>query len=111
MDNTKNDEELAPAADPKRERPEMNGIVCTLEGCRPGGLSNVDTTPSDRGNAYPQAKEPQRDERDRRRSESPLVQAPDAELIDTTGRSLEEVEQAVLLFLRAKISNGKEAKA
>jgi CMP/dCMP kinase len=53
----------------------------------------------------------QRDERDRRRSESPLVQAPDAELIDTTGRSLEEVEQAVLRVLRAKISNGKEAKA
>ena len=53
----------------------------------------------------------QRDERDRRRSESPLVQAPDAELIDTTGLSLDEVEEAVLRVLRAKISNGKEAKA
>jgi cytidylate kinase len=52
-----------------------------------------------------------RDERDRRRSESPLVQAPDAELIDTTGLSLEDVEEAVLRVLRAKISNGKEAKA
>jgi CMP/dCMP kinase len=53
----------------------------------------------------------QRDERDRRRSESPLLQAPDAELIDTTGLSLEEVEQAVLRVLRAKLSNGKAAKA
>jgi CMP/dCMP kinase len=53
----------------------------------------------------------QRDERDRRRSESPLMQAPDAELIDTTGLSLEEVEEAVLRVLRAKLSNGKEANA
>jgi CMP/dCMP kinase len=52
-----------------------------------------------------------RDERDRRRSESPLVQAPDAELVDTTGRSLEQVEQAVLRIVRARISNGKGAKA
>jgi CMP/dCMP kinase len=51
-----------------------------------------------------------RDERDRRRSESPLVQAPDAELVDTTGLSLEQVEQAVLRVVRARISNGKGAK-
>jgi cytidylate kinase len=50
-----------------------------------------------------------RDDRDRRRSESPLVQAPDAELIDTTGLSLEQVEEAVLRVVRARISNGKEA--
>jgi CMP/dCMP kinase len=52
-----------------------------------------------------------RDERDRRRSESPLVQAPDAELVDTTGLSLEQVEQTVLRLVRARISNGKGAKA
>lgn len=52
-----------------------------------------------------------RDERDRKRSESPLVQAPDAELVDTTGLSLEQVEQAVLRVVRARISNGKGAKA
>ncbi|MGI8959542.1 MAG: (d)CMP kinase [Bryobacteraceae bacterium] len=51
-----------------------------------------------------------RDERDRGRSESPLLQAPDAELVDTTGLSLEQVEEAVLRIVRARISNGKEAK-
>jgi cytidylate kinase len=50
-----------------------------------------------------------RDERDRKRSEAPLVQAPDAELVDTTGLSLEEVEEAVLRIVRAKTSNGKAA--
>ncbi len=51
----------------------------------------------------------QRDDRDRRRSEAPLVQAPDAELVDTTGLSLDEVEQLVLKLIRARTSNGKEA--
>lgn len=51
----------------------------------------------------------QRDARDRRRSEAPLMQAPDAELVDTTGCSIEEVEEAVLALIRARISNGKEA--
>jgi cytidylate kinase len=50
-----------------------------------------------------------RDERDRKRSEAPLVQAPDAELVDTTGLSLDEVEDAVLRIVRAKTSNGKAA--
>jgi CMP/dCMP kinase len=53
----------------------------------------------------------ERDDRDRLRSESPLLQAPDAELVDTTGRSLEQVEEAVLRLVRARISNGKEATA
>jgi cytidylate kinase len=53
----------------------------------------------------------ERDDRDRLRSESPLVQAPDAELVDTTGLSLEQVEEAVLRVVRARISNGKEASA
>jgi cytidylate kinase len=51
----------------------------------------------------------QRDQRDRTRSEAPLVQAPDAQLIDTTGLSLEEVEEVILRLIRARISNGKAA--
>lgn len=49
-----------------------------------------------------------RDERDRERQESPLIQAPDAELVDTTGLSLEQVEENVLRIVRARTSNGKE---
>ena len=50
----------------------------------------------------------QRDERDRHRVESPLVQAPDAVYIDSTGMSADEVEEAILKLVRARISNGKE---
>jgi cytidylate kinase len=49
-----------------------------------------------------------RDQRDRNREASPLVQAPDAELIDTTGLSLEQAEEAVLRVIRARTANGKE---
>jgi len=52
----------------------------------------------------------QRDLRDRTRAEAPLVQAPDAELIDTTGLSPEEVEAKILQLIRARVSNGKVAK-
>lgn len=51
----------------------------------------------------------QRDERDRRRTEAPLVQAPDAELVDTTGLSLEQVEEAILRIVRSRVSNGLSA--
>jgi cytidylate kinase len=50
-----------------------------------------------------------RDQRDRTRQEAPLVQAPDAELVDTTGLSLEQVEEVVLRLVRSRISNGKAA--
>lgn len=50
-----------------------------------------------------------RDDNDRSRKESPLVQSPDAELVDTTGLSIEEVEEVILRIVRARISNGKEA--
>ncbi len=50
----------------------------------------------------------ERDKRDRSRSEAPLVQAPDAELVDTTGLSLDEVEEIVLKLVRTRTSNGKE---
>ena len=49
----------------------------------------------------------QRDERDRGRAESPLVQAPDAVYIDSTGLSPDEVEEAILKVIRARLSNGK----
>ncbi len=50
----------------------------------------------------------ERDTRDRNRTESPLVQAPDAIYVDTTGMPIEEVEEAVLKIIRDRTSNGKE---
>ncbi|MEO8662157.1 MAG: (d)CMP kinase [Bryobacteraceae bacterium] len=50
----------------------------------------------------------ERDQRDRGRAEAPLVQAPDAVLLDSTALTLEEVEDAVLRLVRARTSNGKE---
>ncbi len=50
-----------------------------------------------------------RDRRDRERVEAPLVQAPDAQMIDTTNLSIEEVEEAILGMVRSRVSNGKEA--
>lgn len=50
-----------------------------------------------------------RDERDRKRTAAPLMQAPDAELVDTTGLTLDEVEEIVLRKVRARTSNGKAA--
>ena len=49
----------------------------------------------------------QRDDRDRGRSESPLMQAPDAVYIDSTGLSTGQVEEAILKVIRGKFSNGK----
>ena len=49
----------------------------------------------------------ERDDRDRGRAESPLVQAPDAVYIDSTGLTPVEVEEAILKVVRAKLSNGK----
>jgi cytidylate kinase len=82
----------------------------TQERARRRALELEDTRPYDDFQSV-SGEMQRRDERDRRRSESPLVQAPDAELIDTTRLSVEQVEEAVLRILRAKISNGKEAKA
>lgn len=50
----------------------------------------------------------ERDRRDRNRTEAPLVQAPDALMVDTSGLSIEEVEETVLRIIRARVSNGKE---
>lgn len=50
----------------------------------------------------------ERDERDRHRAQSPLMQAPDAVYLDSTGLTPEQVEEAILKLVRARISNGKE---
>jgi len=50
-----------------------------------------------------------RDQRDRTRAEAPLTQAPDAEYIDSSRLSAEEVEEAILKLVRARTSNGKAA--
>jgi cytidylate kinase len=48
-----------------------------------------------------------RDQRDRTRADAPLTQAPDAEYLDTTGLTLDQVEEAVLKLVRRRTSNGK----
>jgi cytidylate kinase len=48
----------------------------------------------------------QRDRRDRQRAESPLMQAPDAVYLDSTGLTPEQVEEEILKLVRARISNG-----
>ena len=50
----------------------------------------------------------ERDHRDRNRAESPLMQAPDALYVDTTGLSVDEVEASILKIVRDRTSNGKE---
>jgi len=50
----------------------------------------------------------ERDERDRTRAEAPLTQQPDAVYVDSTGLSIDEVEEAILRLVRARITNGKE---
>jgi cytidylate kinase len=47
----------------------------------------------------------ERDSRDRTRSEAPLLQAPDAEYVDSSGLSTEEVEETILKIVRRKTSN------
>lgn len=50
----------------------------------------------------------QRDQRDRQRPESPLVQAPDAVYLDSTQLTPDEVVEEILKLVRERISNGKE---
>ena len=49
----------------------------------------------------------ERDERDRTRPEAPLSQAPDAEYIDSSKLTPDQVEEAILKIVRARTSNGK----
>lgn len=50
----------------------------------------------------------ERDRRDSSRPDSPLSQAPDAVYLDTTALTIEEVEEAILKIVRARVTNGKE---
>ena len=50
----------------------------------------------------------ERDQRDSTRADAPLAQAPDAVYLDSTGRSIEEVEEAILKIVRQRITNGKD---
>lgn len=50
----------------------------------------------------------QRDDRDMTRPDSPLRQAPDAELLDSSDMDAAEVEEELLRIVRARTSNGKE---
>jgi cytidylate kinase len=50
-----------------------------------------------------------RDNRDRTRAEAPLTQAPDAEYLDSTKLTPEQVEEAILKIVRDRTSNGKAA--
>ena len=50
----------------------------------------------------------ERDERDSTRVDAPLAQAPDAVYLDSTGLTLDEVEEAILKIVRARVANGKE---
>ncbi len=50
----------------------------------------------------------ERDERDSTRTDAPLTQAPDAVYLDSTPLSIDEVEEAILKIVRARITNGKQ---
>jgi cytidylate kinase len=49
----------------------------------------------------------ERDRRDSTRAEAPLTQAPDAEYVDSTGLTIEQVEEKILKIIRDRTSNGK----
>jgi len=50
----------------------------------------------------------ERDQRDSTRADAPLTQAPDALYLDSTPLTVEEVEDAILKIVRARLTNGKE---
>jgi cytidylate kinase len=50
----------------------------------------------------------ERDQRDSTRADAPLAQAPDAVYLDSTVLGIEEVEEAILRIVRARVTNGKE---
>lgn len=50
----------------------------------------------------------ERDQRDSTRADAPLSQAPDALYLDSTVLTIEEVEEAILKMVRARVTNGKE---
>jgi cytidylate kinase len=50
----------------------------------------------------------ERDMRDSTRAEAPMLQAPDAVYVDSTGLDAEGVSDAILRIVRSRISNGKD---
>ena len=50
----------------------------------------------------------ERDQRDSTRADAPLSQAPDALYLDSTRLNIDEVVEAILKVLRARVTNGKE---
>jgi len=50
----------------------------------------------------------ERDRRDSTRADAPLTQAPDAIYLDSTALNIDEVEEAILKIIRARVTNGKE---
>ncbi len=50
----------------------------------------------------------ERDQRDSTRAEAPLMQAPDAVYLDTTGLSIDEVVEEILKLTRVRTTNGKQ---
>ncbi len=50
----------------------------------------------------------ERDQRDSTRADAPLAQAPDAAYLDSTSLTPDEVEEAILKIVRARVANGKE---
>jgi cytidylate kinase len=50
----------------------------------------------------------ERDERDSTRADAPLAQAPDAVYLDSTELSEDQVAEAILKMVRARVTNGRE---
>jgi len=50
----------------------------------------------------------ERDQRDRTRTESPLLQAPDAIYVDSSPHTIEAVEELILRIIRDRTTNGKD---
>jgi cytidylate kinase len=50
----------------------------------------------------------ERDERDSTRADAPLAQAPDAAYLDSTNLSEQEVTEAIMKMVRARVTNGRE---
>ena len=50
----------------------------------------------------------ERDERDSTRADAPLAQAPDAVYLDSTSLTEDEVTEAILKMVRARVTNGRE---
>jgi len=71
-------------------------------------LRDIRAAGGDIPEAHLAAQMKERDERDSTRSDAPLTQAPDAVYLDSTPLSADEVEEAILRVVRARVTNGKD---